>query len=58
MARENGSLPSRDRRNAILHGSSASYFLTAPGRAYLIYLPEGGEVSVDLAQTTGKLSVE
>jgi acetyl esterase/lipase len=38
--------------------ASSGFCLATTGRAYLIYLPEGGEVSVDLAQTTGKLSVE
>ena len=38
--------------------ASSGYCLAAPGRAYLIYLPDGGEILVDLAQTTGKLSLE
>ena len=38
--------------------ASSGYCLAAPGRAYLIYLPEGGKVSVDLSQASGKFSVE
>ena len=38
--------------------ASSGYCLAAPGRAYLIYLPKGGTVSVDLSQGSGKFSVE
>ena len=38
--------------------ASSGYCLAAPGRAYLIYLPKGGEVSVDLSQARGRFSVE
>jgi hypothetical protein len=38
--------------------ASTGFCLAAPGRAYLIYLPEGGNVSVDLAGASGRFSVE
>jgi acetyl esterase/lipase len=38
--------------------ASSGYCLAATGRAYLIYLPEGGKVSVDLSEARGRLSVE
>jgi Family of unknown function (DUF6298)/Putative collagen-binding domain of a collagenase len=38
--------------------ASSGYCLAATGRAYLIYLPESGKVSVDLSKASGKLSVE
>jgi hypothetical protein len=38
--------------------ASTGYCLVAPGRAYLVYLPDGGEVSLDLSQADGRFSVE
>ena len=38
--------------------ASSGYCLAAPGRAYLVYLPEGGEVTVDLGDAEGAFSVE
>jgi hypothetical protein len=40
--------------------ASSGYCLAhaAPGGAYLVYLPEGGDVTVDLSATPGKLRVE
>jgi hypothetical protein len=38
--------------------SSTSYCLAAPGAEYLIYLPEGGSVTVDLSASKGELDVE
>ena len=38
--------------------SSTRYCLANPGREYLIYLPEGGEVSVDLAGGRGTFDAE
>jgi hypothetical protein len=38
--------------------ASTGYSLAASGRVYLIYLPEGGKVSVDLAGVSGRFSVE
>jgi arylformamidase len=38
--------------------ASSGYCLAAPGRAYLIYLPEGGKVTVDLSHAQGGFSVE
>ena len=42
------------------HGelSSTGYCLAAPGMEYLVYLPEGGEATVDLSDATGELQVE
>jgi hypothetical protein len=42
------------------HGELAStkYCLADPGREYLVYLPEGGEVTVDLEAAEGRLDVE
>ncbi len=37
--------------------ASSEYCLTDPGREYLVYLPDGGSVSVDLSAVTGQLSV-
>ncbi|MBM4046888.1 MAG: hypothetical protein FJ279_17425, partial [Planctomycetes bacterium] len=34
------------------------YCLANPGREYLVYLPEGGEVTVDLTAASGTLTVE
>ncbi|MBM3334472.1 hypothetical protein FJY63_07405, partial [Candidatus Sumerlaeota bacterium] len=36
----------------------SGYCLADPGREYLIYLPQGGEVTVDLSAATGDLAVE
>jgi hypothetical protein len=38
--------------------ASTQYCLVNPGKEYLIYLPEGGEVEVDLAAAEGGLVVE
>jgi len=38
--------------------ASSGYCLANPGREYLVYLPSGGKVSLDLAGATGKLKVE
>ena len=38
--------------------ASTGYCLAGPGNEYLIYLPDGGEVKVDLTQATGRFSVE
>jgi hypothetical protein len=43
--------PSRDM-------ASSGYCLADPGREYLVYLPEGGEVTVDLSAGTGPFVVE
>ena len=38
--------------------SSTRYCLATPGKEYLVYLPEGGEVTVDLSAAAGSLAVE
>lgn len=38
--------------------ASSGYCLADPGREYLVYLPEGGEVTVDLAGAGGAFAVE
>ncbi|MBM3335503.1 hypothetical protein FJY63_12655, partial [Candidatus Sumerlaeota bacterium] len=38
--------------------ASTQYCLANPGREYLVYLPDGGEVTVDLTAGKGALSVE
>jgi len=38
--------------------ASTNYCLANPGREYLVYLPAGGEVTIDLSATKGELSVE
>lgn len=38
--------------------ASTGYCLAQPGAEYLIYAPEGGEVTVDLTAATGELTVE
>jgi hypothetical protein len=38
--------------------ASTKYCLAKPGAEYLIYLPEGGEVAVDLTSAPGELEVE
>jgi len=38
--------------------SSTKYCLAKPGREYLIYLPEGGTVSVDLSGASGTFDAE
>jgi hypothetical protein len=38
--------------------ASTTYCLANPGKEYLIYLPKGGEVTVDLSAAKGKLAVE
>lgn len=38
--------------------ASTGYCLAHPGSEYLVYLPEGGKVMVDLSATGGKLAVE
>jgi hypothetical protein len=52
-----------DRMNlaaAVPHGELAStgYCLAAPGREYLVYLPDGGAAMVDLSAVQGKVMVE
>ncbi len=37
---------------------STSYCLASPGKEYLVFLPDGGEVTVDLSSATGELAVE
>lgn len=37
--------------------ASSGYCLAAPGREYVVYLPSGGEVTVDLTAATGPLEV-
>ncbi|MCX5643116.1 MAG: DUF6298 domain-containing protein [Phycisphaerae bacterium] len=45
---------------AIPHGEFAStgFCLADPGKEYLVYLPQGGEVTVDLSAAAGKLDTE
>ncbi len=38
--------------------ASTGYCLAHPGKEYLVYLPNGGDVKVDLSGAKGKLSVE
>jgi hypothetical protein len=38
--------------------ASTRYCLAEPGRAYLIYLPEGGSVTVDLSAASAQFAVE
>ena len=38
--------------------ASTGYCLAVPGREYLVYLPDGGEATVDLSAAKGKLAVE
>lgn len=38
--------------------ASSRYCLANPGRQYVVYLPEGGQVEVDLSGVTGPLAVE
>ena len=38
--------------------ASSGYCLANPGEEYLVYLPEGGEVTVDFTAATGQLNVE
>jgi len=38
--------------------ASSRYCLADPGKEYLVYLPEGGEATVDLAASSGPLAVE
>ncbi len=42
------------------HGEVAStgFCLADPGREYLVYLPQGGEVTVDLGPASGQMNVE
>jgi hypothetical protein len=49
-----------DLRKVAPHGELASsgYCLAIPGAEYLVYLPEGGEVTVDLAAAQGQLQGE
>jgi hypothetical protein len=37
---------------------SIFHCLADPGKEYLVYLPEGGDVTVDLAPAGGKMAVE
>ena len=38
--------------------ASTGYCLASPGNEYLVYLPDGGEVNVDLSGATEPFSVE
>ena len=38
--------------------ASSRYCLAAPGREYVVYLPEGGSVTVDLSGAAGQMAVE
>jgi hypothetical protein len=38
--------------------ASTRYCLAKPGEEYLVYLPDGGEVTVDVSATRGQLEVE
>ncbi len=38
--------------------ASTRYCLAAPGKEYLVYLPSGGAVTVDLSAAKGELAVE
>jgi hypothetical protein len=38
--------------------ASTGYCLAHPGKEYLVYLPTGGEVAVDLSGAPGKFAVE
>jgi len=38
--------------------ASTRYCLAQPGREYLVYLPQGGEVTVDLTAASGAIAVE
>jgi hypothetical protein len=38
--------------------ASTGYCLAEPGSEYLVYLPKGGEVTVDLSAASGSLAVE
>jgi hypothetical protein len=40
------------------HLASSGYCLANPGKEYLVYLPEGGAVMVDLSAATSELDVE
>lgn len=38
--------------------ASSGYCLASPGQEYLVYLPDGGEVSIDLAAVAGTVQAE
>jgi len=38
--------------------ASSRYCLADPGKEYLVYVPQGGEVTVDLSAAMGDLAVE
>ncbi len=38
--------------------ASTGYCLANPGREYLVYLPEGGDATIDLSDAEGRLTVE
>jgi hypothetical protein len=38
--------------------ASTQYCLANPGKEYLVYLPDGGKVTVDLSQEPGAFAVE
>ena len=38
--------------------ASTGFCLAEPGKEYLVYLPEGGEVTVDLSAVSGAMAVE
>jgi hypothetical protein len=52
-----------DLKTAVPHGDlvlseSIGYCLAKPGSQYLVYLPNGGSVTLNLSAVTGTLSVE
>ena len=38
--------------------ASSEFCLANPGQEYLVYLPDGGDVTVDLSAASGELAVE
>src|SRR5262249_32990366 len=38
--------------------ASTGYCLATPGREYLVYLPDGGDATVDISAAKGRLAVE
>jgi hypothetical protein len=38
--------------------ASSRYCLAVPGKQYLVYLPDGGAVTVDLSAASGKMAAE
>ncbi len=60
MGRTRVSAERMDLATAAPHDELAStgFCLADPGREYLIYLPQGGEVTIDLSAAQGKLNTE